>query len=233
MHCNVCGSTEFVDMNGRKGARCAKCGSLERTRLLWLYFQEIELPENASILHLAPEKGMHDAILKMENVANYVCADFDPARYRFANCVKMDLCQLDDQPSLAFDLIIHSHVLEHTPCNIAYTLFHLHRMLTPGGIHLCVIPFLKGEYDECFQDIGNDERTRRFGQFDHVRRFGSNDIASHLGKLLKLPDTFDATTRFAPELLRESNIPEAHWRGFHISTVLQLTRSDMTLIAGG
>ena len=230
MQCNVCGATEFVDMHTRKNVRCAQCGSLERTRLIWLYLQDIVLPKNAKVLHFAPERGLHDAFMKMDEIGSYVCADFDPARYRFADCVKMDLCSLDDQPSLEYDLIIHSHVLEHVPCNIAYTLFHLHRMLKNDGVHLCVIPFMKGEYDESFQDIGNDERTRRFGQFDHVRRFGANDIPSHLGKLLKLPATFDATTRFAPEVLLAANIPPAHWKGFHISTVLQLSRSDMTLL---
>src|SRR5690606_10079992 len=195
-----------------------------RTRLLWMYFQSISLPAGAKILHVAPEKGIYDAISRMEGIGRYTCADLDPRRYGFAKCEKIDLCELDHWPSAHFDLIIHSHVLEHVPCTLAYPLYHLHRMLKPSGRHLCVIPFSPGKYDESFQEMGVEERIRRFGQFDHVRKFGNQDIGSHLGKLLRLPSSFDATHSFTDEDLRAANIPEAHWRGFHISTVLNLAR---------
>jgi len=217
-------------MNGRRRVRCRNCSSLERTRLLWMYFLDIPLPPEAKILHVAPEKGIHDAVSAMGSVGQYTCVDIDPLRYPFANCQKIDLCELDDWPSETFDIIMHCHVLEHVPCTVAYTLYHLHRMLKPSGRHLCVIPFSPGRYDESFEDLGAEERVRRFGQFDHVRKFGSRDIGSHLGKLLRLPKVFDATQRFSEEQLREANIPEAHWRGFHISTVLNLARNDMLLL---
>jgi phosphoglycolate phosphatase len=232
MECNLCGSATFVDMNTRKAVRCNECGSLERTRLLWLYLENGRIHENAKVLHLAPEKGLYDTLSKRLAPGNYVTADIDPSRYRFAkDCVKLDLCELDDQPSGEYDLIIHSHVLEHVPCNVAYTLFHLHRMLKDDGRHICVIPFMAGKYDECFQDIGNEERQRRFGQFDHVRRFGKEDMGSHLGKLLNLPEEFNALDTFSEETLRAANIPENHWRGFHIGTVLYLRKTDRTLLA--
>ncbi|MDA3898651.1 MAG: hypothetical protein PF482_21130 [Desulfobacteraceae bacterium] len=95
---------------------------------------------------------------------------------------------------------------------------------------MAIIPFLPGKYDECFQDIGKDERTRRFGQHDHVRRFGDKDIDSHLGKLINLSEKFDATKDFSEKILKEANIPENHWKGFHIGTVLQLKKYDMKLL---
>src|SRR5690606_16155702 len=153
VQCNLCGCGEFVDMNGRKLARCRDCSSLERTRLLWMYFQSISLPAGAKILHVAPEKGIYDAISRMEGIGRYTCADLDPRRYGFAKCEKIDLCELDHWPPAHFDLIIHSHVLEHVPCTLAYPLYHLHRMLKPSGRHLCVIPFSPGKYDESFQEM--------------------------------------------------------------------------------
>ncbi|WP_202841279.1 hypothetical protein [Luteimonas saliphila] len=232
MQCNLCGCRDFVDMNGRKAIRCRDCSSLERTRLLWMYFLEISLPAGARILHVAPEKGIHDAVSRIHCVDRYTCADIDPGRYAFAKCEKIDLCDLDHWPSSHLDLIMHCHVLEHVPCTLAYPLYHLHRMMKPSGRHLCVIPFTSGKYDESFQEISVEERVRRFGQFDHVRRFGNQDIGSHLGKLLRLPEVFDATYNFPEERLREANIPEPHWRGFHISTVLNLGRDDMLLLRG-
>jgi hypothetical protein len=232
MQCNICGSTAFVDMHARSNVRCKECGSLERTRLLWLYLDNAGIDSTARVLHLAPEKGLYDILSARTGAGNYVTADIDPSRYAFARgCMRLDLCELETQPSRAYDFIIHSHVLEHVPCNIAYTLFHLHRMLKDDGMHICIIPFMQGSYDECFQDIGGEERTRRFGQFDHVRRFGRDDRDSHLGKLITLPAAFDARERFSEEELRAANIPESHWRGFHIGTVLMLKRNDMKLLS--
>ena len=232
MKCNICENDIFIDMNSRKKVQCQKCGSLERTRLLWMYLQSIKMNKESKILHLAPEKGIYKALANKVKKGNYIAADINPKSYSFADkCIKIDLCDLDDQPSFEYDLIIHSHVLEHTPCNIAYTLFHLHRMLKEDGHHLCVIPFMSGKYDECFQDIGNEERKRRFGQFDHVRRFGNRDIHAHLGKPINIPREFDATKSFSEETLRHANIPENHWKGFHISTVLSLKRYDMKFLS--
>lgn len=232
MQCNICGSTAFIDMHARLNVRCKECGSLERTRLLWLYLNNAGIKPASRVLHLAPEKGLYDILSSRLDAGNYVTADIDPSRYAFAQgCMKLDLCDLESQSSRVYDFIIHSHVLEHVPCNIAYTLFHLHRMLKDDGMHICIIPFMQGGYDECFQDIGSEERTRRFGQFDHVRRFGRDDRDSHLGKLISLPAAFDARECFSEDALRAANIPENHWRGFHIGTVLMLKRDDMKLLA--
>jgi hypothetical protein len=232
MECNICGSAAFDDMHARKNVRCKDCGSLERTRLFWLYLESAGITSDSRILHLAPEAGVYKILNARLRDGNYITADIDPARYAFAaGCTKLDLCELEDQPAYEFDFIIHSHVLEHVPCNIAYTLFHLHRMMKKDGLHICIIPFMPGRYDESFQEIGSEERIRRFGQFDHVRRFGSDDKELHLGKLITLPKNFDARDRFSEEQLRAANIPESHWCGFHIGTVLTLKRSDMKFLA--
>lgn len=231
MICNICGCDEFLDMHSRVAVRCANCDSLERTRLLWLYIERLGLDANSRVLHIAPEKGIYDALSKLTSEGNYVTADLEPKRYAFAkDCREIDLCELDAEPSFQYDLILHSHVLEHIPCNIAYTLFHLHRMLKPDGTHLFIAPFMSGRYEESFAVLDNAERTRRFGQWDHVRRFGRDDVSSHLGKILDIPEAFDATCDFPTAELIKFNVPENHWRGFHIGTVLALKRNDMKLL---
>jgi phosphoglycolate phosphatase len=182
------------------------------------------------VLHLAPERCLHDA-LRVRAGEGYMAADFEPSRYSFApDCRAIDLCDLDDWPTGAFDLIVHSHVMEHIPCTLAYPLYHLHRMLASEGRHICIIPFMPGHYDETFAEIGDAERNRRFGQADHVRRFGAADRKSHLGKLLTLPETYDPSALFGREALDRARIPESQWRGFTIATVLELRRSDMRLL---
>ena len=231
MKCNICGSSKFAEKNGVKNRQCTSCFSLERTRLLWMYLQSHKITRKSRILHIAPDRGIYRALSKIVDKQNYIAADIHPETYAFVDsCQKIDLCALDDEPSFQYDFIVHMHVLEHVRCNIGYTLYHLHRMLKKRGRHICVIPFDDGDYDECFGEIGDKERTRRFGQWDHVRRFGNRDADKHLGKLLKLPNPFDATKNFSKEALQGANIPEHYWQGYHISTVLVLNRKDMKLL---
>ena len=172
MECNICHCTDFGDMNSRKSVRCIKCGSLERTRLLWLYLSKVNIANGTRVLHLAPEIGLSNKLKELAGVG-YLSADLMPERYSFdPSCRRIDLCDLDEWQSNEFDLIIHCHVLEHIPCNIAYTIYHLHRMLKHDGMHMFIIPFRHGKYDECFQDITAEEKGKRFGQFDHIRSFG-------------------------------------------------------------
>lgn len=218
-------------MGTRKGIRCDRCGSLERTRKLWLYIEQLTIPSNGQILHIAPEPGLARALADLVPDGTYTPADYEPANFPADMKVqKIDLCALDEQPANKYDLIVHCHVLEHTMCNYTYTLFQLHRMLKPSGRHVCVIPFLGGGFDETSVDIGVEERTRRFGQFDHVRRFGRDDIPLHLGKALRLPDHHDATEEFDPAVLLDANIPRAAWAGWSPQTVLVLGKEDMTMI---
>jgi phosphoglycolate phosphatase len=184
---------------------------------------------NFKILHLAPERGIYNRLKNIISPENYVTADFDPSRYGFSRARKIDLTQMDEWKSNEFDLIIHIHVMEHVPCNLAYSFFHLHRMLKDGGKHMFIIPILDGVYDECFDKISDEERTLRFGQYDHVRKFGRDGLLMTLGKFINLPDSFDATNDFSEELLLNSNIPKPYWKGMHGGTVFTLEKDSYKL----
>ncbi|KAF5046681.1 hypothetical protein DSECCO2_468260 [anaerobic digester metagenome] len=226
MKCNICGCSEFEDVRSRKSVKCKTCGSLERTRLIWFYLKKLKIDHNTRILHLAPEKGLCDKLFELAG-DNYVPADYNPSRYSFAkNCRKIDLCAMESWSSNEFDLVLHVHVLEHTPCSIAYSLFHLHRILKVSGVHICIIPFMPGKYDESFEDIGDEERMKRFGQFDHVRKFGQDDVQMHLGKIIDVNPFYDARDVVSEDELVEANVPTYHWRGFHAGTVLMLNKFD-------
>jgi phosphoglycolate phosphatase len=219
-------------MGQRPLARCIKCQSVERTRLLWKYLEkEAALAPGVRVLHLAPEPGLYAAIGKRVATDDYHVADIDPDRFTFAsNMRRIDLCDLDALPDNHYDLILHSHVLEHVPCTLAYPLFHLHRSLKETGRHVFVVPFMRGGYDECFAEIGDAERIRRFGQNDHVRKFGLDDVDRHLGALLEIDKDYDATRDFTEEELLEANIPREAWKGLSAHTVIMVRKYDMTLL---
>lgn len=229
--CNLCGSQSFSDVKTRPLARCRGCGSYERTRLMWLYIEkELKNKSFARVLHIAPELGIYNKLIKFLDRDSYTVADYQPSDYKFApTCVHIDLTKLSDWPDNQFDLIIHSHVLEHISCNIAYTLFHLHRMLDDNGKHICIIPFSDGKWDESFQHLSSKERIMRFGQSDHIRRFGKDDIEKHLGAVMSLPSTYNATNDFPEHVLKSANIPEDAWTSYSINSVLIFNKTDYIL----
>lgn len=233
MRCNICGESQFVDAGARLAVRCRSCGSFERTRLLWMAIERnLTLTSDTRVLHLAPEVGLYRRIRSTIPGPAYDVRDLCPENFPFAEGIRgIDLCGLEGLSSNHYDLIIHSHVLEHVPCNIAYTFFHLHRAMSPSAHHLFVVPFTSGRYDECFQDISPTERRRRFGQEDHVRSFGKLDLPAHLGSVVKIDDDVDFEALYGSEALEAANIPRTTWRGLSGHAVIHLRKSDFLLTA--
>lgn len=231
MRCNICGSDKFVAMNKRPAVRCASCGSVERTRVIKLMLDKLGLPRpGMRVLHLAPEVGLAKYLIGIVGAENYDARDIDIERYKNVGVTYFDLVKdADKLPSRSFDLVIHSHVMEHLPCNVTAVLYHLHRSLTPDGMQVCSIPICGGKYEESFSPIPDEERTRRFGQFDHVRRFGSEDLQLSLGMLFKIPEVYDLTAIFSQDVLREANVPPEAWRGYTPHSVLTIRRGDILL----
>jgi phosphoglycolate phosphatase len=228
--CNLCGSTEFVDMKSRRGAQCAKCKSLERTRVLHLFLSRFDIVRpGMRVMHLAPELGLYSYLSNIPDV-QYEAYDLSPQNFGALNVRRLDLVTgLAGLPSRSYDVIIHSHVMEHIPCNVTAVLFHLNRLLKDDGEQLCVIPFVRGNYGEFLGPMEEAERVRLYGQRDHVRRFGVEDMQTTVGMIFRLPAGYDLEEMFGAELLDSHNIPRAARRGFTGHTVLRLKRSDMIL----
>jgi SAM-dependent methyltransferase len=178
--CPICGDSRFVDYNTRAHARCFGCGSLERTRLLWLILERLNvLSAGLRVLHVAPEACLMDALDRV--AGTYVPCDFQPQNYA-AGVRFLNLCtDLPQFPDGAFDLIIHNHVLEHVQCSVVPVMRELARILRPGGSQLFSVPF-RGEHgdEDLDPNLAPEERRRRFGQEDHMRIFGRRDFVTLL-----------------------------------------------------
>ena len=145
--------------------------SLERHRLLWLFLQRKTDFFNKSlrVLHFAPEQAFFKRFKKMPNLT-YVTTDLHSP---LAD-VKADITNLPfDNDS--FDVILCNHVLEHIPDDTK-AMQELYRVMKPGGWGVFQIP-IDEQRQQTFQDdsiTDPEERSRIFGQYDHVRVYGQD-----------------------------------------------------------
>jgi phosphoglycolate phosphatase len=229
--CNICGEADMIVRPSREIV-CTGCGSHGRIRLMWLMLQNLLRP-GMRCLHIAPEAALASRLHAILG-DGYEPVDIAPELFPFAPGIRaFDLVR--DTPALpsgAYDLILHSHVMEHVRGNVTAILFHLHRALKPDGRQLCCIPILRERhYSEDLGPLSAEEAERRFGQDDHVRIFGALDVQATLGMVFALPDPYDLLRDYDADLLARHGIPEIAWSGWSANSVLMLGRDNLLLQA--
>jgi SAM-dependent methyltransferase len=178
VECPCCESSfsRFLPHRGRAYAKCPRCGSLERHRVLWLFLErEAELfSRPGAMLHIAPEYALSRRLRRVERL-RYLSGDLDSA---LAD-VELDLLDLPFDPE-SFDWLICNHVLEHVNDD-RRALAEIHRVLKPGGwaILMCPVDRRRATTLEDPTVTSPRERHRVFGQADHVRLYG-HDYADRL-----------------------------------------------------
>jgi len=175
-YCPICMKTTYFLPYGhpsRNKAQCPYCGSLERHRLLWLFFKvRTNLFEDTfkRILHVAPEVCFENR-LKKRYAKNYITADL----HNPSAMVKMDVTNIP-YPDENFDIIICNHVLEHVPDD-KKAMSEFYRILKKNGWAVLLVPLTDmGTTYEDFSIVTDDGRAKAFGQWDHVRKYGRDYI---------------------------------------------------------
>lgn len=170
--CPICGlrAATFAAFGHRRvepDRRCPRCGSLERHRALWLFLLEetdlLRAPHR--MLHVAPEACL-EWRLRRRPALEYLSADLEPG---MADVV-MDITDID-LPDGSFDVVYAGHVLEHVPDD-RRAMRELRRVLDPGGWAVLQVPMWGEETREDLTVTDPAERTRLYGQPDHVRMYG-------------------------------------------------------------
>lgn len=166
---------------GNKGADnrlCPNCLSLERHRLLWLYFKSKTkiFNDKLSLLHIAPEQPYISRFKKLENL-DYTTADLVSP---IAD-VKTDIRDMvfDNEK---FDIVICNHVLEHIDKE-QVAMKEVLRVLKKGGFAILQVP-IDYNRDVTYEDASITspaEREKHFGQYDHLRVYGK-DYSKRLTK---------------------------------------------------
>ena len=116
--------------DGRPNARCPKCGSLERHRVLWLYLTQRTdlLEQRLDVLHFAAEKPFEGRFRTLPTW-RYVSADLHPTE---PHQVRVDITSIQF-PTASFDLVICNHVLVEVPDDRS-AMQELFRVIKPGGL---------------------------------------------------------------------------------------------------
>ena len=155
----------------RPNALCPGTLSLERHRLLWLYLDREThfLNQELKVLHVAPEQVFFRKFKRLQRW-DYTTTDLNSP---LADVVA-DICDLPFQNN-QYDLILCNHVLEHIP-NDLKAMTELYRVLKKGGTLIAQVPLNDENTKTLENDSINDprDRTRFFGQYDHVRLYGQD-----------------------------------------------------------
>jgi len=145
-----------------------------------------------SALHIAPEQALARELFKVFG-AGYLATDITEGRLdkyapEGAPRARLDICNIDDDfAARRFDLIVHSHVLEHIYGSWPLAVLQLQALLKPGGFQVFSFP-MKGKYSAEDLDPALSERTRvrEFGQRDHTRRIGTETFAQDIRNIAQL-----------------------------------------------
>jgi len=174
-YCPCCDGSfrKFLSYHSRENVLCPGCGSLERHRLLYLYFKNKTdiFTERLKVLHFAPEYIFENLFRKSANVTYTTVDLLAPA----VN-VTADIMHVPYR-STVFDVVICNHVLEHIPDD-RKALQELYRVLRPDGWAVLQVP-IDLKLEQTFEDssvVTPEDRLRFFGQEDHVRQYGRDYI---------------------------------------------------------
>lgn len=116
------------------------------------------------ILHIAPEAGVARVLRSLGG--DYLSGDIEPGKAM----ATVDLTRLQFGPE-SFDFVFLSHVLEHI-ADDRRAIAEVHRILSPRGLAFVEVPVLARATYEDWSLTTGEERTREFGQADHVRLCG-------------------------------------------------------------
>lgn len=179
-YCPICGELSIFEPFGvhpRMNVRCPKCGSLERHRLVYLFFQlnysYLLENEEINLLHFAPETVFYNYFKQKDNI-NYHTVDLYPETYESRNIhitQKVDMQNIP-YPDKNFDFIYNCHVLEHVPNDIK-GMEELYRVLKDDGVCITLVPQSNIETTLENEDFNTPElRKKYYGQEDHLRKYG-------------------------------------------------------------
>lgn len=165
------------ECGNEKEYMCPVCGAFDRDRLAILYLKKCLADHpDASLLHIAPSKGIEQFILTNFPNLQYHTCDLYMKNVTFS----LNIEHMDAIKDESYHFIICIDVLEHVEKDLD-AIREFYRILKPNGQALIISPVCLA-IDETDEDIHatEAERWKRFGQNDHIRLYAKNDFINRL-----------------------------------------------------
>lgn len=157
----------------KTNTRCPNCGSVDRARLLALFFKlrTDAFNRKTDILHISPNKSIANFLCENSNI-NQVVGVLEPDGFKEYNPIKIDIQKMNLSDN-QFDIVICCHVIEHVDDDDS-AMREIYRVLKPKGFAVHQVPLalnLKKTLED--KTLKTDkERKIAHGQVDHVRLYG-------------------------------------------------------------
>lgn len=178
-------TTAQTETCNTRNYRCPYCEASDRERLYALYLQKyFSSPESGhvnAILDIGPStrlsRFIREQIAALGRNISYRTADLNNEQADD----KVDIMAMEIYADGQFDFVICSHVLEHVTDD-RLALRELYRVLKSGGKGIVMVPIVLGleEIDEDPTIEDENERWRRFGQYDHVRIYSKDGFVDRV-----------------------------------------------------
>lgn len=174
--CPLCGTRRrrflpYGYVTSREDALCPHCLALERHRMIWLWIERNTdlMASRPRLLHIAPEVSLMRHFKRVyRGTEGYITADLEsPLADMHFDVQHIPL------ESRSVDVVIANHLFEHVKDD-RLAMRELYRIMRPGGWGIMVVPEDRGRATTFEDDTITDpaERTRIFGQYDHLRVYG-------------------------------------------------------------
>jgi hypothetical protein len=169
---------------GRRAARCPKCSSTDKERLVYTYLKEVEKIQNRnniSVLHIAPENNLQLWLGSVIN--NYIPGDAFLQNQKFIGEIRFIDIKKTEFADNQFDYIICNHVL----CDIKdvdVALHEIYRILKIGGLAILQVPITKISSTVEYQNVHTkEERELAYGYGYHERIYNNIDYINTLSSV--------------------------------------------------
>lgn len=174
--CPLCGTRRrrflpYGYVTSREDALCPHCLALERHRMIWLWIERNTdlMASRPRLLHIAPEVSLMRHFKRVyRGTEGYITADLEsPLADMHFDVQHIPL------ESRSVDVVIANHLFEHVKDD-RLAMRELYRIMRPGGWGIMVVPEDRGRATTFEDDTITvpAERTRIFGQYDHLRVYG-------------------------------------------------------------
>lgn len=159
---------------------CPACDASDRERFYALYLRQrfagFDPGRRYRFIDFAPSLALSHLL---RNIAflEYRTADY----FRPNVDDQVDISNMPLYTDKSVDMFLCSHILEHVPDDRA-AMRELFRILKPGGFGIVMVPLIVG-VTETHDDPAIKtpaDRWRYYGQDDHLRLYGTEDLAARL-----------------------------------------------------